>query len=168
MNRRAVALSLLASLALLAFGGPAWAQGGFPARVVKFIVPFPPGGINDVLARILADKLLPRWGQTIVVENKTGAGGNIGADLAAHAEPDGHTLFLAPPGPLAVNQSLYKQLLRLVRAGRAAQDRACAAERHRRRGDRGIEDGGRAGEVPRPVGRAGRLHADGDGGLHQG
>ena len=110
MNRRAVALAPLASLALLAFGGPAWAQGGFPARVVKFIVPFPPGGINDVLARILADKLLPRWGQTIVVENKTGAGGNIGADLAAHAEPDGHTLLLAPPGPLAINQSFYKQL----------------------------------------------------------
>src|SRR4029078_6558596 len=81
-----------------------------PKSAVKFIVPFPAGGINDVLARIAADKLEVSWGQPITVEQKTGAGGNIGADLAAQAEPDGHTLFVAPPGPLAINQSLYKQL----------------------------------------------------------
>jgi tripartite-type tricarboxylate transporter receptor subunit TctC len=73
-------------------------------------VPFPGGGINDVLARIAADRLTARWGQPIVVENKTGAGGNIGADFAAQAEGDGHTLFITPPGPLAINQSLYRQL----------------------------------------------------------
>jgi tripartite-type tricarboxylate transporter receptor subunit TctC len=82
----------------------------FPTRSVKFIVPFPAGGINDILTRIIAEKLQVKWNQPIVVENKPGAGGNIGADLAYNAEPDGHTLFLTPPGPLAVNQTLYKQL----------------------------------------------------------
>ena len=88
----------------------ALAQGAFPTRAVKFIVPFPGGGINDMLARIVGEKLQARWGQPIVVENKTGAGGNIGADLAYQSEPDGYTLLLSPPGPLAINQSLYKQL----------------------------------------------------------
>jgi hypothetical protein len=77
---------------------------------VKFIVPFPGGGINDVLARIIGEKLQAKWGQPIVVENKTGAGGNIGADLAYQSEPDGYTLLLSPPGPLAINQTLYKHL----------------------------------------------------------
>jgi tripartite-type tricarboxylate transporter receptor subunit TctC len=88
----------------------ACAQGTFPARTVRFIVPFPGGGINDVLARIVGEKLQTRWGQPIVIENKTGAGGNIGAEFAYQSEPDGYTLLLSPPGPLAVNQSLYKQL----------------------------------------------------------
>jgi tripartite-type tricarboxylate transporter receptor subunit TctC len=86
------------------------AQTSFPTRTVKIVVPFPGGGINDVLARIIADKLQSKWGQPIVIENKTGAGGNIGADLAYQSEPDGYTLLLSPPGPLAINQSLYKQL----------------------------------------------------------
>src|SRR5215218_6238882 len=94
MNRRAIVF-LFASL--LAGGSLVQAQGAFPTRTVRFIVPFPPGGINDVLARIVG-------------ENKTGAGGNIGADLAVHAEPDGYTLLVAPPGPLAINQTLYRQL----------------------------------------------------------
>src|SRR6478672_8319327 len=84
--------------------------GTFPTHTVRFIVPFPGGGINDVLARIVGDKLQTRWGQPIVIENKTGAGGNIGAELAYQSEGDGYTLLLSPPGPLAVNQSLYKQL----------------------------------------------------------
>jgi tripartite-type tricarboxylate transporter receptor subunit TctC len=86
------------------------AQTSFPTRTVKFIVPFPGGGINDVLARIIGDKLQAKWGQPVVIENKTGAGGNIGADLAYQAEPDGYTLLLSPPGPLAINQTLYKHL----------------------------------------------------------
>ncbi len=94
--------------ALIANG--AFAQATFPARAVRFVVPFPGGGINDVLARIVGEKLHGKWGQPVVVENKTGAGGNIGADLAYHAEPDGYTLLLSPPGPLAINQTLYKQL----------------------------------------------------------
>ena len=102
----ACAVGLLAALA----PGFAGAQGTFPTRTVKFIVPFPGGGINDVLARIVGEKLQTRWGQPIVIENKTGAGGNIGAELAYQSEGDGYTLLLSPPGPLAVNQSLYKQL----------------------------------------------------------
>jgi len=110
MNRR-VALYLLTALTILALPNLADAQGAFqPKSTVKFIVPFPAGGINDVLARIAADKLQAKWGQPIIVEQKTGAGGNIGADLAAQAEPDGTTLFVAPPGPLAINQNLYKRL----------------------------------------------------------
>jgi tripartite-type tricarboxylate transporter receptor subunit TctC len=81
------------------------AQSAFPTRTVKFIVPFPGGGINDVLARIIGDKLQAKWGQPVVIENKTGAGGNIGADLAYQSEPDGYTLLLSPPGPLAINQT---------------------------------------------------------------
>ena len=82
------------------------AQSAFPTRTVKFIVPFPGGGTNDVLARIIGDKLQAKWGQPVVIENKTGAGGNIGADLAYQSEPDGYTLLLSPPGPLAINQAL--------------------------------------------------------------
>lgn len=102
----ACAAGLLAALAASVAG----AQGTFPTHTVRFIVPFPGGGINDVLARIVADKLQTRWGQPVVIENKTGAGGNIGAELAYQSEGDGYTLLLSPPGPLAVNQSLYKQL----------------------------------------------------------
>ena len=102
----ACAAGLLAALA----ASVAAAQGTFPTHTVRFIVPFPGGGINDVLARIVGDKLQSRWGQPVVIENKTGAGGNIGAELAYQSEGDGYTLLLSPPGPLAVNQSLYKQL----------------------------------------------------------
>jgi tripartite-type tricarboxylate transporter receptor subunit TctC len=104
-----IVAALAAVIAALA-GNAACAQPGFPSRAVRFIVPFPGGGINDVLARIVGEKLHARWGQPIVVENKTGAGGNIGADLAYQAAPDGYTLLLSPPGPLAINQTLYKQL----------------------------------------------------------
>src|ERR1700761_3073528 len=115
MNRR-IALHLLAALTIFALPdlvspNLAQAQGAFqPKGTVKFIVPFPAGGINDVLARIAADKLQAKWGQPIIIEQKTGAGGNIGADLAAQAEPDGTTLFVSAPGPLSINQSLYKKL----------------------------------------------------------
>ncbi len=95
---------------LLLPANSARAQTAFPTRTVKMVVPFPGGGINDILARIVGDKLQSKWTQPVVIENKTGAGGNIGADLAYHSEPDGYTLLLAPPGPLAINQSLYRQL----------------------------------------------------------
>jgi tripartite-type tricarboxylate transporter receptor subunit TctC len=97
-------------LALLVVPGLAAAQSGYPSHPVKFIVPFPPGGINDVLARIVGDKLQAKWGQPVVVENRTGANGNIGAELAAQAEPDGHTIFVSAPGPLAINRLLYPHL----------------------------------------------------------
>src|SRR4051812_25880319 len=102
----ACAVGLLAALAP-SFAG---AQGTFPVRTVRFVVPFPGGGINDVLARIVGDKLQTKWGQPVVVENRTGAGGNIGAEVASQAAPDGYTLFVSAPGPLAINQVLYKHL----------------------------------------------------------
>jgi tripartite-type tricarboxylate transporter receptor subunit TctC len=97
-------------VAVAALPFQAQAQGAFPTKQMKFIVPFPAGGINDVLARIVADKLQARWGHPVIIEQKTGAGGNIGADLAFQAAPDGYTLMVAPPGPLAINSSLYKKL----------------------------------------------------------
>jgi tripartite-type tricarboxylate transporter receptor subunit TctC len=99
-----------ALLALALSASLTQAQGAFPSKPVKFLVPFPAGGINDVLARIAADKLQAKWKQPIIIETKTGANGNIGADAAAHAEPDGHTIFVSAPGPLSINQILYKKL----------------------------------------------------------
>jgi tripartite-type tricarboxylate transporter receptor subunit TctC len=104
-----VAACIAGVLAVLSISS-ASPQTPFPTRTVKFIVPFPGGGINDVLARIVGDKLQAKWAQPVVIENKTGAGGNIGADLAYQSQPDGYTLLLSPPGPLAINQTLYKNL----------------------------------------------------------
>jgi tripartite-type tricarboxylate transporter receptor subunit TctC len=82
----------------------------YPRRAVKVIVPYPPGGTADLMPRIVFDVLSRKWGQPVVIENKAGAGGNIGAEAAFHAEPDGYTLFSSPPGPFVVNQSLYRRL----------------------------------------------------------
>ena len=89
---------------------PAAAQSGFPNRVLRVIVPFPAGGSADVLARIVGEKLSNKWGQPVVVENKVGAGGNIGAEAVYKADPDGYTILSSPPGPLSINHNLYKQL----------------------------------------------------------
>jgi tripartite-type tricarboxylate transporter receptor subunit TctC len=86
------------------------AHAGFPDRSVKIVVPFPAGGSNDVVARLLATKLQELWGQTVVIDNRAGGGGNIGAEAVARSPADGYTLLLTAPGPLAVNQSLYAQL----------------------------------------------------------
>lgn len=83
---------------------------GFPDRGVKIVVPFPAGGSNDVVARLLGTKLSELWGQPVVVDNRAGGGGNIGAEAVARSPADGYTLLLTAPGPLAVNQSLYAQL----------------------------------------------------------
>jgi tripartite-type tricarboxylate transporter receptor subunit TctC len=98
-------------LVLLLFAaGAASAQGRYPDKPVRITVPFPAGGSNDVLCRILGDKLSQKWGQPVVVENRAGAGGNIGAEAAYKAEPDGTTLLCSPPGPLSINHNLYKTL----------------------------------------------------------
>lgn len=107
---RRILASFCVAIAAVAFGAAAHAEDAFPSKTIRFIVPFPAGGINDVLARIVADKLQAKWGQPIIVEQKTGAGGNIGAELASKAEPDGYTLFVTAPGPLSINGSLYKHL----------------------------------------------------------
>jgi tripartite-type tricarboxylate transporter receptor subunit TctC len=80
----------------------------YPNHTVRIIVPFPAGGTADVLPRIIAQYLSKRWNQPVVVENKSGAGGNIGAAYAASSPADGYTLLASPPGPLAINESLYK------------------------------------------------------------
>lgn len=82
----------------------------WPARPVRIIVPFPPGSSPDLVARMLTDKLAQALGQPVIVENKPGAGGNLGTGLVAKAEPDGYTLGLSIPGPLAVNTVLYKKM----------------------------------------------------------
>jgi tripartite-type tricarboxylate transporter receptor subunit TctC len=82
----------------------------YPSRPVKIIVPFPAGGTADVMPRIFSDWLARKWGQPVVIENRTGAGGNIGAEAVAKADPDGYTLLAAPPPPLVINQNLYPRL----------------------------------------------------------
>lgn len=88
---------------------PARAQG-YPTHVVRIIVPYPAGGTADVMPRIVADWLSRKWGRSVIIENRTGAGGNIGAEAVAKADPDGYTLLAAPPGPLVSNQNLYPHL----------------------------------------------------------
>lgn len=96
MNRRHLLAGAAALAAAPALRQPALAQGtpAWPARTVKLVVPFPPGGPSDVCARILGERLTAVWGQSVVVENRAGAGGNIGADVVAKAAPDGHTLLV--------------------------------------------------------------------------
>jgi tripartite-type tricarboxylate transporter receptor subunit TctC len=104
--------ALRAALAVCAFvaaAAPAAAQD-YPNRAVKIIVPFPAGGTADAVPRLVADWLSKKWGQPVVIENPTGAAGNIGAEQAYRAEPDGYTLLSAPPPPLVINQNLYKNL----------------------------------------------------------
>ena len=96
--------------AVVAGPTPSLAQADFPSRVVKVIVPYPPGGGTDLLARVLADQLGRKWGQSVIVENVGGAGGNIGAAEVARAAPDGYTLLLASPGPIATNAYMYKNM----------------------------------------------------------
>lgn len=82
----------------------------YPNKMIKIVVPYPPGGTTDALARILADKLRAKWGQSVVVENRAGAGGNIGAEGVWKSAPDGYTLLFSPPAPLVINKSLYPKL----------------------------------------------------------
>jgi len=105
--------SLFTALALgLAFAMPimATAQTAFPGKPVKVTVPFPAGGTTDSVVRIVGERLSAKWSQQVLVDNKPGAGGNIGAALFSRSEGDGHNLLAAPPGPLAVNFNLYKGL----------------------------------------------------------
>jgi tripartite-type tricarboxylate transporter receptor subunit TctC len=106
-NRCVSALLLLALTAAL----PASARAdNYPDRTVKIIVPFPAGGTADAVPRLVADWLSRRWGQPVIIENRTGAAGNIGAELAYRSAPDGYTLLASPPPPLVINQNLYPQL----------------------------------------------------------
>jgi tripartite-type tricarboxylate transporter receptor subunit TctC len=104
MKKILIALSLALASSLGA------AAETWPAKAVHVIVPFPPGSSPDLVARMLTDKLAQALGQPVIVENKPGAGGNLGTGLVAKAEPDGYTLGLSIPGPLAVNTMLYKKM----------------------------------------------------------
>src|SRR5947207_6303840 len=99
----------IALAALLAMP-PAVPAQDYPTRAVKIIVPFPAGGTADAMPRLIGDWLSRKWGQPIVIENRAGAGGNIGAEAAFKAEPDGYTLLSAPAPPLVINQNLYPKL----------------------------------------------------------
>jgi len=99
----------LAGALATAMGSGAWAET-YPDRPIHIIAPFPPGGLVDVLARALGDEMSRSMGQPVVVENKPGAGGNIGADIAAKAAPDGYTLLMTSPGIQSINQFLYKSM----------------------------------------------------------
>ncbi|MDP1752064.1 MAG: tripartite tricarboxylate transporter substrate binding protein [Reyranella sp.] len=95
---------------LLLTVAPSFAQVPWPQKQVRVIVPFPAGGSADTLCRIVAEKLSIAWNQPVIVDNRAGAGGNVGAEIAFRAEPDGYTLLCSPPGPLSINHNLYKTL----------------------------------------------------------
>jgi tripartite-type tricarboxylate transporter receptor subunit TctC len=96
-------------LLIAAFAHPAAAQS-WPQRPIRIIAPFPAGGLVDVLARAVGEELARSLGQPVIVENRPGAGGNIGADVVAKAEPDGYTLLMTSPGIQSINQFLYKSM----------------------------------------------------------
>jgi tripartite-type tricarboxylate transporter receptor subunit TctC len=102
-------LLLRAVAVLLLLAAPAVAQT-WPNKQVRIVVPFPAGGSADVLCRIVGEKLGAAWGQTVIVDNRAGAGGNVGAEIVYRADPDGYTLLCSPPPPLAINHNLYKTL----------------------------------------------------------
>ncbi len=105
MHRRFVSAAMLASLFLLA--GPVTAQS-YPVKPIKIVVPFPAGGTSDVLARLIGQKMTESWGQPVVVENKPGSSGNLGADAVAKSTPDGYTLVLMDVGNLVISPALFK------------------------------------------------------------
>jgi tripartite-type tricarboxylate transporter receptor subunit TctC len=94
----------------LALAGTARAQADWPTRPVRIVAPFPPGGLADVLARPLAARMQAAWGQPVVVENRPGSGGNIGADLVAKSPPDGYTFLVGSIGPMAANEFLFPSM----------------------------------------------------------
>src|SRR2546422_8653101 len=98
--------ALLVAALLVAF--PLHAQD-WPTKAVRIIVPFPAGGSADLLPRVLAEKLTEKWGQPVIVDNRPGAAGNIGADAVVRAEPDGATLRSGPPPPVGGNKLLYPE-----------------------------------------------------------
>src|SRR5690348_3524878 len=106
ISRRSLASAALAVACALPFALPAHADG-FPTKPAKLVVPFPAGGPLDTTARIIAQKLTEAWGQSVIVENKPGAGGNIGADIVAKSPPDGYTIVMGALSTHAVNPSLY-------------------------------------------------------------
>lgn len=102
----ALGLALMASVTL----APAALANDYPTKPVTLVVPYPPGGTNDVIARALSERMAQALGQPVVVENRAGAGGNVGAESVARSAPDGYTLFVSAAGPLSVNKQLYRSI----------------------------------------------------------
>jgi len=107
MNKK---LFLLFGIAIFCLHFTAIRAQDLPNKTIKIIVPFPPGGGNDAIARIIANKLSINWGKTVIVDNRSGAGGNVGAETVYTSTPDGTTLLLTTQGPLVVNKSLYQRI----------------------------------------------------------
>ena len=103
-------LPVLAALATLCVTVAHAAESAYPDRPVRMVVPFPPGGANDIVARQIGQRLNARWGKPVVIDNRGGAGGNIGTEIGARANPDGYTLLIGSTSTLASNISLYEKL----------------------------------------------------------
>jgi tripartite-type tricarboxylate transporter receptor subunit TctC len=108
-TRRSTLTGLLAATVLTAWTLPAMAQESWPNKSVRLVVPFAPGGSTDVIARMMAQKLNEIWGQTVIVDNRAGAGGNLGADIVAKSPADGYTLLFGT-GSITINPQLYKKM----------------------------------------------------------
>src|SRR6185295_17286237 len=100
----------LLALSLSLIADSAFAQANYPERTIRMVIAFPPGGPSDLVARLMADKLTEALGKPVVVENISGASGNIGTERVAKSTPDGYTLLISAPGPLVVNPSIYPKL----------------------------------------------------------
>jgi tripartite-type tricarboxylate transporter receptor subunit TctC len=109
LNRRIVT-ALLACLTFSASVASAAAQDAYPTRLVRMIMPFPAGSGTDILARLIANQFARKWGQSVIVDNMSGAGGNIGGETVMRAAPDGYTLLFVPAPPLVISQFVYRHL----------------------------------------------------------
>lgn len=111
MTRKSkITAALIAALPIFLAAGNAHAQNSYPDRAVRMVVGYPPAGPVDIIARVMSDKLSEIWGQPVVIENVSGAGGNIAGDRVAKATPDGYTLLVATNAQLAVNPGLYTKM----------------------------------------------------------
>jgi tripartite-type tricarboxylate transporter receptor subunit TctC len=111
--KKAMQITAFSVLSVLAVGSlhAVQAQDAYPNKTIRFVVPYPPGGPTDLMARLLQGELQTRLGVSVIIDNKAGAGGNIGsAEVAKQAPADGHTILLAASGPMAVNSTLYKSM----------------------------------------------------------
>ena len=111
MNRQrflGAAIALLIALCTPAVGADPQSRKSYPSRPIRIVVPFPPGGPADILARIIGQKMTQDWGQPVIVENRSGANTVIGAQAVARAAPDGYTLLMAINSTLVMNQFLYR------------------------------------------------------------
>jgi tripartite-type tricarboxylate transporter receptor subunit TctC len=106
-RRRAYVLALIFTMLAVAAGHT---QDNYPSHVVKIVLPVLPGSTTDIVARLVASQLSETWGKPVIVENMAGAAMNLGSEYVAHADPDGYTLMICPPSPLAINQLLYHDI----------------------------------------------------------